>query len=88
MEELVCRDCASETGGEAGPEVLPGFDVAVDDIEGLITGTELCGGPEAERGVQLGGGEGGGGVVEGRASRPDEGAGELFAYGDVEAEAG
>lgn len=36
MHELVGGDLAFEACGELGPEVLPGLNVSVDDIEGAV----------------------------------------------------
>ena len=77
---------APEPHRELRPQVLPRFDVPVNDVEGLVAALRLQGRPEGEAGVEAGGGEGVEDGVEGFAAGEDEVAVDPLRYSHVEAQ--
>ena len=83
---LVARDVTAEALGEFGPQVLPGFGVAVDHVESLVPALGFRGRPEGEAGVQAGRGEAVEEGVKGLAAGEHEVAVDLLGDGRVETE--
>ena len=50
--ELVTKDVVMEWVGQLGPQILPGFRITIDNIEGLISGQWLQSCLDVELGVE------------------------------------